>query len=105
QLPVANDRFTLTNRAPTPSARARLPTLNLPPDKRERGTPLLDSDIVPEVWIHGSDSGLVSPTILRLTGGEHTIQLRDADEPKSATARVRIKVGRATQLSLKGGRG
>ena len=75
------------------------------PEKSERGTLLLDSDIVAEVWIDGQNSGFVSPTMFRLPAGEHTVQLRDSDEPKSPVARVRIKVGRATQLSLKGTRG
>ena len=79
-------------------------TVNLVPEKAERGTLLLDSDIVAEVWVDGEDSGFVSPTMFRLPAGEHTVQLRDADEAKSATAHVHIKIGRATQLSLKGSR-
>ncbi|MCU1280552.1 MAG: hypothetical protein JWM53_4098 [bacterium] len=43
--------------------------------------------------------------MFRLTAGDHQVQLRDADEARSPTARVRIKVGHATQLSLKGNRG
>jgi tRNA A-37 threonylcarbamoyl transferase component Bud32 len=102
QLAVEMDGFEMTERALTPDDRAEVVTVNLVPEKGERGTLLLDSDTVAEVWIDGQSSGFVSPTMFRIAAGEHTVQLRDVDEIKSAPARVRIKVGRATQLSLKG---
>jgi hypothetical protein len=43
--------------------------------------------------------------MFRLPGGDHQVQLRDEGDSKSPTVHVHIKVGRATQLSLKGSRG
>jgi serine/threonine protein kinase len=105
QLAFEKDGFEMTERALTPDDREPVVTVNLQPEKSDHGTLLLDSDIVSEVWIDGQNSGLVSPTMFRLSAGEHTVQLRDNGEARSPTARVRIKVGRATQLSLKGNRG
>jgi predicted Ser/Thr protein kinase len=102
QLGVEKDGFEMTQRALTPDDRDPTVTVNLQPEKSERGTLLLDSDVVAEVWIDGQNSGFVSPTMFRLPAGDHQVQLRDADEARSPTARVRIKVGHATQLSLKG---
>ena len=82
----------MTQHAITPDDREPLVTVNLLPEKSERGTLLLDSDIVADVWVDGQNSGFVSPTMFRLPAGEHTVQLRDSDEPKSPLARVRIKV-------------
>ena len=42
--------------------------------------------------------------MFRVPGGDHTVQLRDGDEPRSPVVHVKIKEGHATQLSLKGGR-
>jgi hypothetical protein len=105
QITVEKDGFEMTQHAITPDDRDPVVTVNLVPEKSERGTLLLDSDIVADVWVDGQNSGFVSPSMFRLPAGEHTVQLRDTDEPKSPLARVRIKVGRATQLSLKGTRG
>ncbi|MGZ3407804.1 MAG: serine/threonine-protein kinase, partial [Polyangia bacterium] len=105
QLGVEKDGFEMTQRALTPDDREPTLTVNLQPEKSERGTLLLDSDIIAEVWVDGQNSGFVSPTMFRLPAGDHQVQLRDADEVRSAIARVRIKVGHATQVSLKGTRG
>ncbi|HEX9101977.1 MAG TPA: hypothetical protein VF997_07235, partial [Polyangia bacterium] len=94
-----------TQRAITPDDRGAEVTVNLLPEKGEHGTLLLDSDLVAGVWVDGQDSGFVSPTMFRLPAGDHTIQLRDGDEARSAAAKVRIKTGHATPLSLKGTRG
>ncbi len=101
QLMFEKDGFELTQRAITPDDREPEITVNLLPDKGERGTLMLDSDTVAEVWVDGQSSGFFSPTMFRLPAGDHTVQLRDGDEVKSAPAKVHIKPGRATQLSLK----
>ena len=105
QLTLEKDGFELAQKAITPDDREAETTVNLVPDKGERGTLMLDSDTVAEVWIDGHSSGFYSPTMFRLPAGEHTVQLHDGDEARSPAARVRIKPGRATQLSLKGTRG
>jgi hypothetical protein len=105
QLGVEKDGFEMTQRALTPDDHDPVLTMSLVPEKSERGTLLLDSDVISEVWVDGQNSGFVSPTMFRLPAGDHQVQLRDSDEPRSAIARVRIKIGHATQLSLKGTRG
>src|SRR6185312_2057977 len=104
ELAVEKDGFEMTTRPITPDDRDPVVTVTLLPEKTERGTLLLDSDIVAEVWVDGRSSGFISPTMFRLPAGDHTVQLRDDDDIRSATAKVKIKVGRATQLSLKGTR-
>ncbi len=105
QLTFEKDGFELTQQAITPDDRMPELTVNLLPERSEHGTLLLDSDIIAEVWVDGQNSGFISPTMFRLPAGEHTVQLRDNDEVRSPAARVHVKVGRATQLSLKGNRG
>jgi hypothetical protein len=94
--------FELTTRAITPDDTQPTITVNLLPENTDRGTLMLDSDVVAEVWVDGHDSGFVSPTVFRLPAGEHQLQLRDGDEVKSAATRVRVKSGQVTQLTLKG---
>jgi hypothetical protein len=105
QLTFEKDGFELTQRAITPDDHEPAVTVNLLPEKGERGTLMLDSDTVAEVWVDGQSSGFFSPTMFRLPAGEHTVQLRDGDEARSRAEKVHIKAGRATQLSLKGTRG
>jgi hypothetical protein len=100
QLSFEKDGFEMTQRAITPDDRDPAITVNLLPEKSEHGTLMLDSDVVADVWVDGHDSGLVSPTVFRLPAGDHTVQLRDGDEARSATSRVKIKAGHATQLSI-----
>jgi predicted Ser/Thr protein kinase len=104
QLSFGKDGFEMTPHALTPDDHDPVITVNLLPEKAEQGTLLLDSDTIAEVWIDGHDSGFVSPTMFRVPGGDHTVQLRDGDEPRSPVVHVKIKEGHATQLSLKGGR-
>jgi hypothetical protein len=105
QLSVEKDGFEMTLKSITPDDRDPLVSVTLLPEKSERGTLLLDSDIVAEVWVDGQSSGFYSPTMFRLPAGDHTVQLRDTTEVRSPVARVKIKVGHATQLMLKGTRG
>jgi predicted Ser/Thr protein kinase len=105
QLTFEKDGFELTQRAITPDDHETEVTVNLLPEKGERGTLMLDSDTVAEVWVDGQSSGFFSPTMFRLPAGDHMVQLRDGDEARSPAAKVHIKTGRATQLSLKGTRG
>jgi hypothetical protein len=104
QLSFEKDGFEMTQKALTPDDRDPVVTVNLLPEKSERGTLLLDSDTVAEVWVDGQNSGFVSPTMFRLPAGDHTVQLREGDEAKSATAHAKIKVGHATQLSINAGK-
>ncbi len=105
QLAVEKDGFEMTQKSITPDDHDAVVTVTLLPEASERGTVLLDSDIVAQVWVDGAPSGFWSPTMFRLPAGEHTVQLHDSDEARSATAHVKIKIGRATQLSLKATRG
>ena len=101
-LRIEKNGFELTSRAITPDDHDAAVTINLVPEKSERGTLMLESDTVAEVWIDGQDSGFMSPTVFRLAGGEHTLQLRDGDQSRSAPVKLRIRVGRATHLVVKG---
>ena len=104
RLQLEKDGFELTSRSLTPDDRGSALTVNLIPEKSERGTLMLDSDVVAEVWVDGESSGFFSPTVFRLNAGEHTLQLRDGDELHSAAVKVKIKAGQATHFTLKGTR-
>ena len=75
------------------------------PEKSERGTLLLDSDIVADVWVDGQNSGFISPTMFRLPAGEHTVQLRDADERGRRRRACASRSAAPRSWSLKGTRG
>jgi tRNA A-37 threonylcarbamoyl transferase component Bud32 len=102
QLRLEKDGFELTTRAIAPDDAAAV-TVTLLPETAQRGSLQLDSDVVEDVWVDGVASGFVSPTLFRLAAGEHTIQLRENDEPRSPAVKVKIKAGVATHLSLRGG--
>jgi hypothetical protein len=101
RLQLEKDGFELTSRGLTPDDRDPVVTVNLVPEKTERGTLMLDSDSVAEVWVDGANSGFFSPTVFRLAKGEHTLQLRDGEEIRSPPVRVKIKPAQATHLTLK----
>ncbi|MDB4971114.1 MAG: hypothetical protein JWN44_6803 [Myxococcales bacterium] len=101
RVQLEKDGFELTSRALTPDDKAAVMTANLTPEKSERGTLMLDSDAVADVWVDGESSGFFSPTVFRLAKGEHTVQLRDGEELRSPAVKVRIKAGQATHLTLK----
>jgi hypothetical protein len=105
QLAVEKDGFEMTLRSITPDDHDPTVTVTLLPENSERGTVLLDSDIVAEVWVDGQTSGFFSPTMFRLPAGDHTIQLRESGETRSAPARVKVKAGHALEIVLKGTRG
>jgi hypothetical protein len=104
-LRIEKNGFELTSKSLTPDDHDPVVTVNLPPEKMERGTLMLDSDIVAEVWVDGENSGLMSPTVFQLPPGDHQVQLREGDEAKSPMVKVKIKVGQATHTQLKGTRG
>jgi serine/threonine protein kinase len=105
RIQLEREGFELTSRALTPDDKAPVLTVELQPEKAQRGTLMLESDVVAEVWVDGENSGFVSPTLFRLTAGDHTLQLRESDEPRSSTVRVKIKAGKVSHLTLKGTRG
>jgi serine/threonine-protein kinase len=100
-LRIEKNGFELATRAIGPDDQAPLVTVDLVPEQQDRGTLMLDSDGVAEVWVDGEDSGFVSPTVFRLRAGVHAVQLRDGDEPRSAVVKVHIKRGEVTHLALK----
>ena len=104
-LRIEKNGFELTTRSITPDDKDAVVTVELMSEKSQRGTLMLDSDAVAEVWVDGADSGFVSPTVFRLPAGEHMVQLREGDDAKSAAMKVKIKVGEATRVTIKGTRG
>jgi predicted Ser/Thr protein kinase len=101
-LRIEKNGFELTARAITPDDKEPVVMVNLVAERSERGTLMLESDVVAEVWVDGESSGFVSPTVFRLPAGEHQVQLRDGDEARSAPVKVRIKNGQVTHLTVKG---
>jgi hypothetical protein len=104
-LRIEKNGFELTTRSITPDDKDPVLTVELTSEKFQRGTLMLDSDVVAEVWVDGADSGFVSPTVFRLPAGDHTVQLRDGDDARSPSTKVKIRVGEATRVTIKGTRG
>jgi predicted Ser/Thr protein kinase len=94
--------FELASKSLAPDDKSAVVTVPLDPERAGRGTLMLDSNLVADVWVDGTSSGFVSPSVFRLPAGEHALQLRDGDEPRSAIAKIKIKAGAATRLTLNG---
>jgi hypothetical protein len=99
---LARDGFELGTLALKPDDSAPEMTVNLVPERQQRGTLMLDSEVIAEVWIDGEDSGFVSPGVFRLAAGLHTIQLRDGDQARSPIVKARLRSGAVTRLTLRG---
>jgi hypothetical protein len=76
-------------------------TLALQPERRPRGTLVVEAQDVAEVWLDGVPTGLTTPTLgFHVPTGDHTVELRSASGEKSPAKKVRIAQGQTARLSM-----
>jgi len=84
-----------------PEDQAATLTLQLDPEREERGTLWIDANRAASVFLDGHDTGLTTPTIgVRVTPGKHTVELRDASGEHAPPIEVELLVGETRHLTL-----
>jgi hypothetical protein len=107
EVRVERAGYETANRALKPEDRETIVTLSMQPERQPRGTLLVDSQDVAEVWVDGVSTGMNTPTLgFRVGEGEHVIELRAPSGEKSAPKHIKLARGQTLRLSmsLAGGR-
>jgi hypothetical protein len=72
--------------------------VTLDAERQPRGTLLVDSNGIAEVWIDGAFSGFTTPTVdLRVPIGVHTVEVH-ADGVRSPGRRITVRQGQTIRL-------
>ena len=101
ELRVERSGYETVSKALTPDDKQPLLVLPLSPEQKPRGTLMVDSNGVGEVWIDGAPTGFTTPTIgIRVTVGDHVVELRDGHGNRVAQTRVRMHQGDTHHLTL-----
>jgi hypothetical protein len=94
-------------RALKPEDTAPSVTLALQPERRPRGTLVVEAQDVAEVWLDGMPTGLTTPTLgFHVATGDHVIELRGtAASPggaveRSAPKKVRVAQGQTLRVTM-----
>jgi len=106
ELRVERAGYETATRALKPEDHDASVTLSMQPERQPRGTLLVDSQDVAEVWVDGVATGMNTPTLgFRVGEGEHVIELRAPSGEKSAPKRIKLVRGQTLRLtmSLQGG--
>jgi len=84
-----------------PEDTAQVLSLQLEPEREERGTLWIDANRAASVFIDGNDTGLVTPTIgVRVTPGKHLVELRDGSGQAAPSVQVELQQGETRHLTL-----
>jgi hypothetical protein len=101
ELRAERDGYETLVRALKPEDDAPSVLLNLSPERRPRGTLVVEAQDVAEVWVDGVPTGLTTPTLgFHVATGEHTIELRTASGERSAPKKVRVAQGQTLRVSM-----
>jgi tRNA A-37 threonylcarbamoyl transferase component Bud32 len=88
-------------RAVKPEDREGALTLELTPERRPRGTLVVEAHDVAEVWVDGVSTGLTTPTLgFHVPVGEHAVELRGPGGERSAVRTVKVGRGQTVRVSL-----
>jgi hypothetical protein len=100
EVRVEKDGFETASRAVTPDDHDAMLRVSLTPERQPRGTLMVDSSGVAEVWLDGVDTGYTTPTLgIHLNAGIHTVEVRDNAQGRAAT-KVKILQGQTVRLLL-----
>jgi hypothetical protein len=70
-------------------------------EKRPRGFLWVDANRAAQVFLDGAYTGLVTPTLgMRVSAGEHLVELRDGSGAVGAARRIKVAQGEALHLML-----
>jgi serine/threonine-protein kinase len=101
ELRVERAGYETATRALKPEDADPVVTLTMQPERQPRGTLLVDSQDVAEVWVDGISTGLNTPTLgFRTVEGEHVVELRTASGEKSLPKKVKVVRGQTLRLTL-----
>jgi serine/threonine-protein kinase len=101
ELRVERSGYESITKALSPEDKQPLLVLPLSPEQKPRGTLMVDSNGVGEVWIDGAPTGFTTPTIgIRVAVGDHMVELRDGHGNRVAQTRVRMHQGDTHHLTL-----
>jgi hypothetical protein len=102
EVRVEKAGYEIGRRALKPEDREPSVTLKLEAEKEPRGRLMVDSNDSGEVFVDGQDTGFQAPTIpMRLSAGEHSVDLRDHAGHRSVTTRVTVRQGETERVSLR----
>ena len=88
-------------RAVKPEDHDAVVTLPLRPERQPRGLVAVEAAPGDELWIDGKNSGYLTPTLpIRLTAGEHAIQLRDSTGRTRTLPHVVVRQGETLHLNI-----
>jgi hypothetical protein len=101
ELRVERAGYETATRALKPEDADPVVTLTMQPERQPRGTLLVDSQDVAEVWLDGIATGLTTPTLgFRVTEGDHVVELRAPSGEKSLPKKVKLARGQTVRLSM-----
>jgi hypothetical protein len=99
ELRVELAGYESTKRALTPDDKEPSVSFALVEEHAARGTVFVDANEAAQVFIDGSDTGYVTPTLgLRLVAGPHDVEVRAGQ--RRATSRVELRKGETLRLLL-----
>jgi hypothetical protein len=99
ELRVEMAGYEPAKRALTPDDKEPSVNFALVEERAPRGTVFVDANEAAQVFIDGSDTGYVTPTLgLRLSAGAHEIEVRAGQ--RRATSRVELRKGETLRLLL-----
>jgi tRNA A-37 threonylcarbamoyl transferase component Bud32 len=88
-------------RALKPEDRDATVLLALTPERHPRGTLVVEAQLVAEVWLDGTPTGLTTPTLgFHVATGDHTVELRATSGERSASKKVRVVQGQTLRLTM-----
>jgi serine/threonine protein kinase len=101
ELRIEMDGYeTLTHKI-APEENGALGRFVLKPESQPRGFVYVESSTPAEVWIDGLYSGFLTPTPgLRVTAGEHRVELRSQRGERSEPVPVKVEKGATVRLAL-----
>ncbi|MDB4964640.1 MAG: serine/threonine protein kinase [Myxococcales bacterium] len=101
ELRVERAGYETATRALKPEDNEAVVTLTMQPERQPRGTIMVDSQDVAEVWLDGVSTGLNTPTLgFRVVEGEHLIELRAPSGEKSAAKKIKLVRGQTQRLTM-----
>lgn len=101
ELRAERDGYETAVRALKPEEREPTLLLTLSPERHPRGTLIVESRDVADVWLDGVATGQTTPTIgFHVPVGDHVLELRTASGDRSAPKKVHVERGATLRLTM-----
>jgi eukaryotic-like serine/threonine-protein kinase len=101
ELRAERSGYETATRSIKPEDQAPSVTMTLTAERMPRGTLIVESQDVAEVWVDGVSTGLTTPTLaFRVSEGEHVVELRAESGERSAPKKIKVTRGQTLRLSM-----